>query len=65
MHFTYLEFFDVENYLDLYYEVAETYAEKDLYEDALGIYETIISNEKVTTIIIIIAIIATIILIVN
>ncbi|CAG8451389.1 3084_t:CDS:10 [Diversispora eburnea] len=46
LHFTYLEFFDVENYVDLYYEVAETYAEKGLYEDALGIYEAIVSNEK-------------------
>ncbi|CAG8688640.1 2099_t:CDS:10, partial [Acaulospora morrowiae] len=46
LHFTYLEFFDVGSYVDLYYEVAETYAEKGLFEDALAIYEIIISNES-------------------
>ncbi|CAG8571855.1 4215_t:CDS:10, partial [Scutellospora calospora] len=36
----------IEKYVDLYYEVAETYAEKGLFEDALAIYEIVISNES-------------------
>ncbi|CAG8801172.1 19668_t:CDS:2, partial [Gigaspora rosea] len=34
----------IEQYVDLYYEVAETYAEKGLFEDALAIYEIVVSN---------------------
>ncbi|CAG8470622.1 4335_t:CDS:10, partial [Cetraspora pellucida] len=36
----------IEKYVDLYYEVAETYAEKGLFEDALAIYEIVVSNES-------------------
>ncbi|CAB4401438.1 unnamed protein product [Rhizophagus irregularis] len=46
LHFAYLESYDVEQYVDLYYEVAETYTDKGLFEDALSIYEIIVENES-------------------
>ncbi|RIA81283.1 hypothetical protein C1645_790738 [Glomus cerebriforme] len=46
LHFAYLESYDVEQYVDLYYEVAETYTDKGLFEDALAIYEAIVENES-------------------
>ncbi|CAJ0842761.1 8127_t:CDS:10, partial [Entrophospora sp. SA101] len=39
--------YDVKQYIDLYYEVAETYAEKGLFEDALTTYEAILLNSEV------------------
>ncbi|CAG8517969.1 13782_t:CDS:10 [Funneliformis caledonium] len=46
LHFAYLESYDVEQYVDLYYEVAETYTDKGLFEDALAIYEAVVVNES-------------------
>nr|CAG8454082.1 7994_t:CDS:10 [Entrophospora candida] len=41
-----LRLYDVKQCIDLYYEVAETYAEKGLFEDALTIYEAILLNSE-------------------
>ncbi|CAJ0908256.1 1974_t:CDS:2 [Entrophospora sp. SA101] len=46
LHLNYLKLYDVKQCIDLYYEVAETYAEKGLFEDALTIYEAILLNSE-------------------
>ncbi|CAG8449839.1 8678_t:CDS:10 [Ambispora leptoticha] len=46
-HFNYLFENSVNQYLDLYYEVAETFIEKSLFNDALNVYEMIIADKTV------------------
>ncbi|CAG8535125.1 815_t:CDS:10 [Ambispora gerdemannii] len=46
-HFNYLFENSVNQYLDLYYEVAETFIDKSLFNDALSVYEMIIADKTV------------------
>ncbi|KAK9768701.1 transcription factor TFIIIC subunit tfc4, variant 4 [Basidiobolus ranarum] len=45
IHFKYLFKNSIEKYADLYHEVAETYMEKRMFEEALAVYEEIINHE--------------------
>ncbi|ORY02982.1 hypothetical protein K493DRAFT_297630 [Basidiobolus meristosporus CBS 931.73] len=47
IHFRYLFSNSIEKYADLYHEVAETYMEKRMFEEALAVYEEIINHEVV------------------